>query len=845
MALDNEYKAKDDNDNATKGKEKTSKAKPTTRTRKKKAPKKTNSPIQQLKDRFNQKKVKTTMGVGLLVFSFFIFLAIFSYLFTWQEDQNRLINKGFFEFLFEESTVPVSNWLGKFGAWISHLLVYRWFGISSFGLPFFTFVLSIKLLLNTELFPVRKTLSTVVLATVWFSMFFGFFAKQVNYLGGTFGYQINDWFRLTLGKFGSFVLILAIGYLFALVLFNLNLKNILNWFKKSNEEDEGQENENEILKKEDLAVINTIKEEQKLDEEVASVVDFSNPKENEFESEVIDETGNDDFTINELEPEIELELESAEDSDFSVKVPVDEVGDILSKEEVNEKVKEFGEYDPKLDLSSYKLPPIDLLKEYVSKGPSVSKAELEANKNKIVETLSNYKIEISKIMATVGPTVTLYEIVPAPGVRISKIKNLEDDIALSLAALGIRIIAPIPGKGTIGIEVPNSNPDMVSMRSLIASKKFQESDYELPVVMGKTITNETFTFDLTKMPHLLVAGATGQGKSVGLNAILVSILYKKHPAQVKFVLIDPKKVELTLFNRIERHFLAKLPDEEEAIITDVTKVVATLNSLCIEMDDRYELLKKAQVRNIKEYNAKFIARKLNPENGHNFLPYIVVLIDEFADLIMTAGKEVEHPIARIAQLARAIGIHLIVATQRPSVNVITGMIKANFPARIAFRVLSKIDSRTILDGNGADQLIGRGDMLISTGSDMIRLQCGFVDTPEVDEICSFIGDQRGYSDAYLLPEYIGESAENSGGGVDKDELDALFPDAARIVVLHQQGSASLLQRKLKLGYNRAGRIVDQLEGMGIIGPFKGSKARDVLYADENTLEELLASKGLV
>ncbi|PHR29570.1 MAG: cell division protein FtsK [Fluviicola sp.] len=853
MALDNEYIAKDDN--ATQGKEKKTKAKSTNGTRKKKAPKKSaSSPLQQLKDRFNKKKVKTSIGVGFLIFSFFIFLAIFSYLFTWQEDQNRLINKGFFEFLFEASDVPVSNWLGKFGAWTSHLLVYRWFGISSFALPFFTFILSIKLLLNTELLPIRKTLSTAVLSTVWLSIFFGYFANQVNYLGGTFGYQINDWFKLTLGRFGAIVLILAIGYLFALILFNLNLGKIVNWFKRSEEEEEEaqverQEIENKILKNEDLAVINTIKEEQKLEEEVASVVDFSESKENEFESEVIDETGNTDFTINEPEPEpemeMELELETTEDSDFSVKIATENQDDILSKEEVNEKVEEFGEYDPKLDLSSYTLPPLDLLKEYVSKGPSVSKAELEANKNKIVETLSNYKIEISKIMATVGPTVTLYEIVPAPGVRISKIKNLEDDIALSLAALGIRIIAPIPGKGTIGIEVPNSSPDMVSMHSLIASKKFQESDYELPIVMGKTITNETYTFDLTKLPHLLVAGATGQGKSVGLNAILVSILYKKHPAQVKFVLIDPKKVELTLFNRIERHFLAKLPGEEEAIITDVTKVVATLNSLCIEMDDRYELLKKAQVRNIKEYNAKFIARKLNPENGHQFLPYIVVLIDEFADLIMTAGKEVEHPIARIAQLARAIGIHLIVATQRPSVNVITGMIKANFPARIAFRVLSKIDSRTILDGNGADQLIGRGDMLISTGQDLVRLQCGFVDTPEVDAICSYIGDQRGYSDAFILPEYVGESAESGGGDMDKNELDALFPDAARIVVLHQQGSASLLQRKLKLGYNRAGRIVDQLEAMGIIGPFKGSKARDVLYADENTLEALLASKGLV
>ncbi len=453
------------------------------------------------------------------------------------------------------------------------------------------------------------------------------------------------------------------------------------------------------------------------------------------------------------------------------------------------------------------------------------------------------RFDISKIKATVGPTVTLYEIIPAPGVRISKIKNLEDDIALSLSALGIRIIAPIPGKGTIGIEVPNSNPEMVSMRSLIASEKFQNSDYELPVVIGKTITNETYTFDLTKMPHLLVAGSTGQGKSVGLNAILISILYKKHPSQVKFVLIDPKKVELTLYSRIERHFLAKLPGEDDAIITDTSKVVNTLNSLCIEMDMRYELLKEAQVRTIKEYNAKFISRRLNPENGHRYLPYIVVLIDEFADLIMTAGKEIEHPIARIAQLARAIGIHLIVATQRPSVSVITGMIKANFPARIAFRVQSSIDSRTILDASGANQLIGRGDMLISTGSEMIRLQCGFVDTPEVDEICAFIGNQRAYPEALILPEYSGE-----GGGDDKEidlnDIDPMFADAARIVITHQQGSASLLQRKLKLGYNRAGRIVDQLEGYGILGPFQGSKAREVLYSDLEALEEFLKVKGI-
>jgi S-DNA-T family DNA segregation ATPase FtsK/SpoIIIE len=493
-----------------------------------------------------------------------------------------------------------------------------------------------------------------------------------------------------------------------------------------------------------------------------------------------------------------------------------------------------------LDLSSYKLPPIDLLETHgQTTGININKEELEANKNKIVDTLSNYKIEIDKIKATVGPTVTLYEVVPAPGVRISKIKNLEDDIALSLSALGIRIIAPIPGKGTIGIEVPNSNPQIVSMKALIQSDKFQNSKYELPVALGKTISNETLIADLTKMPHLLMAGATGQGKSVGLNAILVSLLYKKHPSQVKFVLIDPKKVELTLFNKIERHFLAKLPGEEEAIITDTGKVVATLNSLCIEMDNRYDLLKEAQVRNIKEYNAKFIQRKLNPEKGHQYLPYIVLVIDEFADLIMTAGKEVETPIARIAQLARAIGIHLIVATQRPSVNVITGVIKANFPGRIAFRVTSKIDSRTILDAGGADQLIGRGDMIYSTGSEIIRLQCGFVDTPEVEKICNFIGEQRGYTNALLLPEYVDESAASTKGGFDDEDRDERFEEAARILVIHQQGSASLLQRKLKLGYNRAGRIIDQLESAGIVGPFEGSKARKVLISDEMSLEQYL------
>ncbi|MGB0882236.1 MAG: DNA translocase FtsK, partial [Vicingaceae bacterium] len=515
--------------------------------------------------------------------------------------------------------------------------------------------------------------------------------------------------------------------------------------------------------------------------------------------------------------------------------------EVLSDKEINSKVKDFGEYDPKLDLASYKLPSIDLLKDFGNTSKKVTPEELEANKNKIVETLLNYKIKIASIKATIGPTVTLYEIVPEAGIRISKIKNLEDDIALSLAALGIRIIAPIPGKGTVGIEVPNRNPEIVSMRAVVASDKFQEAKMELPVVMGKTITNETFVFDLAKMPHLLMAGATGQGKSVGLNAVLVSLLYKKHPSQLKFVLVDPKKVELTLYNKIERHYLAKLPDTEDAIITDNDKVINTLNSLCIEMDQRYELLKSAMVRNIVEYNAKFIARKLNPENGHKFLPYIVLVIDEFADLIMTAGKEVETPIARLAQLARAIGIHLIIATQRPSANIITGIIKANFPGRLAFRVTSGIDSRTILDASGADQLIGRGDMLISQGNDLVRLQCAFVDTPEVEEICDFIGEQRGYPETFTLPEYVGESATGGTGEFDGSDRDALFDDAARMLVQHQQGSASLLQRKMKIGYNRAGRLIDQMEEAGIIGPSEGSKARQVLIADLETLERLLES----
>lgn len=837
MSEENEY-IEDDNVVTEKPKKKAQRKKAT----KKRSKKKKASPFKNLVDKLNQKKVRNTIGTVLILMSVYIALACFSYLLTWEEDQNRVIGKGLFEFLTEENEEPVANWLGKFGAWLSHLFIFRWFGVASFGISFILLILGIKSLFNIEILPVAKTTSISIVFIVWSSLFLGFFASSINYIGGTFGYQTNEWLSLTLGKFGTMLLILAAGYVASVILFHEAFMKFLRLIRLAKPlEEDADLVEEEVLSEEDLAVTNTLKEEDVQNDEVSETVILDETEKEE--AEVVAPPVEESVIIDESPVVEESVIET--DGDFDVQIAEEKEEDKeLSEDEVNSHREEFGEYDPKLDLSSYALPSIDLLKDYGGKGVSVDKAELEANKNRIVETLGNYKIEISKIMATVGPTVTLYEIVPAPGVRISKIKNLEDDIALSLAALGIRIIAPIPGKGTIGIEVPNSKPEMVSMRSLIASKKFQEADGELPIVMGKTITNETYTFDLTKMPHLLVAGATGQGKSVGLNAILVSILYKKHPAQVKFVLVDPKKVELTLYNKIERHFLAKLPDEEDAIITDTSKVVNTLNSLCIEMDERYDLLKTAQCRNIKEYNAKFVARKLNPEKGHRYLPYIVVLIDEFADLIMTAGKEVEQPIARIAQLARAIGIHLIVATQRPSVNVITGMIKANFPARIAFRVLSKIDSRTILDASGADQLIGRGDMLISTGQDLVRLQCGFVDTPEVEEICDFIGDQRGYADAFLLPEYVGEAAEG-GGSMDDEDLDALFADAARIVVVHQQGSASLLQRKLKLGYNRAGRIVDQLEGHGIIGPFRGSKAREVLYSDEVALEEYLASKGII
>ena len=793
----------------------------------------------------NYKKLKTISGSIILLTSIFIFISCISYLFTWKLDQDALLNVSFFDYIFNSNIPAPENWLGKFGAWTAHLFIFGTFGITSVGLCFILFLIGIKILFDLELLPIWRSTAITISYMTWGALTLGYFSNYVNFLGGTFGFYLSKWLVTTIGHFGTIALILTLLYIITTLLFNINFAKFFAFFtanrntsKETAESDEIENDDNHLSSiHDDMHVINTIKDEEIEKENISETIHFDDDDDSEL-IDITDENGDDDF-----DDDFEVEIAKEEilvDVPESKKEPSSDAEASLAEQ----LVAEFGVYDPTKDLDGYLLPPIDLLKEYGGNGSSVSKEELEGNKNRIVETLSNYKIDIAKIKATVGPTVTLYEIVPAPGVRISKIKNLEDDIALSLSALGIRIIAPIPGKGTIGIEVPNLNPEMVSMRSLIASEKFQNFDAELPIVLGKTITNETFVFDLTKMPHLLVAGSTGQGKSVGLNAILISLLYRKHPAQVKFVLVDPKKVELTLYNKIERHYLAKLPGNEDAIITDTSKVVHTLNSLCIEMDDRYELLKIAEVRTIKEYNAKFIARRLNPEKGHRYLPYIVVVIDEFADLIMTAGKEVEHPIARIAQLARAIGIHLIVATQRPSVNVITGMIKANFPARIAFRVLSKIDSRTILDSSGADQLIGRGDMLIMNGSDMIRLQCGFVDTPEVESICNFIGGQRAYPEALILPEYIPDGSD-SGADLDMNEIDAMFVDSARIVIINQQGSASLLQRKLKLGYNRAGRIVDQLEGMGIIGPFQGSKAREVLFSDIESLDEFLRTRGLI
>jgi S-DNA-T family DNA segregation ATPase FtsK/SpoIIIE len=808
------------------------------------------------------RRQKFVVGILLIFFSLALLLSFISYFITGNADQSavsQLANR----------SLNTENWLGKIGAFLADFFLYQGFGVTSFLLVRVLFLVGAYLVLDMSLAKLKKNFFWDGFLIIVGSISFGFLWDYVPQLGGVIGYEMNLFIQDYIGKTGT-LLVLLFGILIFLV-FKLNVSpdTFTSIFEKStqsfkddlvseasNTSVAAEPTKDKIGTEDELPIVPLPNKEDDFlltedEEEISNIELKTYPNSFEINKEALKPTISNASELN-LEPK--LKSETPEVTNFSIEdrtIPnepfVNEDAFVIEKVEeevlIEENlaarlVQDFGEFDPTLELSNYQFPPIDLLKEYSTGGITINQAELEENKNKIVDTLKNYSIGISQIKATVGPTVTLYEIVPDAGIRISKIKNLEDDIALSLSALGIRIIAPIPGKGTIGIEVPNNNPTMVSMKSVISSPKFQTAEMELPIALGKTISNETFVVDLAKMPHLLMAGATGQGKSVGLNAVLTSLLYKKHPAEVKFVLVDPKKVELTLFNKIERHYLAKLPDGGDAIITDNTKVIYTLNSLCIEMDNRYSLLKEAMVRNIKEYNEKFKQRKLNPENGHRFLPYIVLVVDEFADLIMTAGKEVETPIARLAQLARAIGIHLIIATQRPSVNVITGMIKANFPARIAFRVTSKIDSRTILDSGGADQLIGRGDLLYTQGNEIVRVQCAFVDTPEVDKICDFIGSQKAYPEAYLLPEYIGE--ENGIKlDIDISERDSLFREAAEVIVTAQQGSASLIQRKLKLGYNRAGRLIDQLEAAGIVGPFEGSKARSVLISDLVALEHFL------
>lgn len=792
---------------------------------------------------------RVLIGSFLLLFSIGLLLAFVSFFIYGHLDQNVVDELG-------NRSEKANNWLGKVGVYLADLFIYRGFGAASFLFVKLFFITGAYLVLDLPLKKLKSIWFWDLFVIIVLSVLFGYFATSLPQLGGTIGYEMNLYLQDFIGKIGTMLVLIAGLIVYLLFKIKMSPESIKNFFEKKTKEikddidsmrsvpSDGaynleeyavEEKENEVVADYDIDEVLKPTSQFEINKEALKPT-ISSYSEIELEPTLkttepkIEETVVTPVSVTPTEPTII----KTNDEAFVIEQAQDE--DVMVENLAAKIVADFGEFDPTLELSNYKFPTIDLLKEYSSVGITINQEELEENKNRIVETLRNYKIDIAQIKATVGPSVTLYEIVPEAGIRISKIKSLEDDIALSLSALGIRIIAPIPGKGTIGIEVPNKNPTMVPMKTVISAAKFQEAEMELPIALGKTISNETFVVDLAKMPHLLMAGATGQGKSVGLNAVLTSLLYKKHPAEVKFVLVDPKKVELTLFNKIERHYLAKLPDTEDAIITDNTKVINTLNSLCIEMDNRYSLLKDAMVRNIKEYNEKFKQRKLNPENGHRFLPYIILVVDEFADLIMTAGKEVETPIARLAQLARAIGIHLIIATQRPSVNVITGMIKANFPARIAFRVTSKIDSRTILDTGGADQLIGRGDLLFSNGNDLVRVQCAFVDTPEVEKIVDFIGSQKAYATAYQLPEYVGEEGSNVNLDFDISERDSMFREAAEIIVTAQQGSASLLQRKLKLGYNRAGRLIDQLEAAGIVGPFEGSKARSVNIPDLVALE---------
>lgn len=834
-------------------------------------------------------KPRIFFGLTFILLSAVLALSFVSYLMNWKADQSQagtMLDK----------SIKSSNIFGKVGDWLGNIFIFESIGIASFIIAFLFLVVG-TLILKKKIFKPWKTIGHSLFFICWLPIFMGALTKGQGVLGGVYGYQIMDYLNSIIGAVGLWTVLAASILLYFILEFNLRPSSIKAKLDKINEntigkvksmmpdsnddfeadeelKEEAEEAEEETLSRvtvSDVAnkpvttPVNTMKEPEPVsapkgfpEVPVSNEIEtISTPNHTSFEAEPRDvsqqvslnlstkpivpvSSPEEAFDIRPSTPSPAVTTASAQEN-IKFNVEVAQVVDVLddSDKKSQELVEKHGLYDHKLDLANFQMPPVDLLKDYGNEEISINKEELEENKNKIVGLLKNFNVGIAEIKATIGPTVTLYEIVPEAGIRVAAIKKLQDDIALNLSALGIRIIAPMPGKGTIGIEVPRKNPTMVSMRSVIASQKFQNTDMDLPVVFGKTISNEIFMADLSKMPHLLMAGATGQGKSVGINAILTSLLYKKHPSELKFVMVDPKKVELSLYSKIERHYLAKLPDAEEAIITDTNKVINTLNSLCIEMDTRYDLLKNAFCKNLKEYNKKFTERKLNPENGHRYLPYIVLVVDEFADLIMTAGKEVELPIARLAQLARAVGIHLIVATQRPSVNVITGMIKANFPARAAFRVISSVDSRTILDSPGADQLIGKGDMLYFNGNEILRLQCAFVDTPEVERLAEFIGEQKGYSSALLLPEYVSEDSTSTVGAFDPNEKDALFEEAARIIVSTQQGSTSMLQRQLKLGYNRAGRIMDQLEASGIVGGFNGAKAREVLISDLHSLEQFL------
>ena len=791
---------------------------------------------------FKSETTHFVIGLISVIFSVYLLLAFTSFFFTGAADQSILDNQQPGELM--QTTNHVKNYAGARGAQLAEFLINECFGIAAYFIILFLAVAGMKMMKAYQ-FRVWKWFMSCSILLVWFSITLGFifdgtFSDSFIYPGGLHGHNVSAWLVSQIGMPGLGLLLLITALLFFVYLSSETINMIRkalhpNFRRKKKDTATATDNENN-----DTSIKPKREEKKEYSNPQPAVVDFEleQPMKVEVGSKE-EEVSNTPFPFEEKqtsEPQRPMPTEANEEEEEDNDEPDFTVSDDTSEEDAEYKGPALQPYNPRLDLENYKFPTLDLLNQYEDNGPNIDMEEQNANKDRIIKVLRSFGIEISSIKASVGPTITLYEITPAEGVRISKIRNLEDDIALSLSALGIRIIAPIPGKGTIGIEVPNANPRIVPMQSILNSKKFQETTMELPIALGKTITNEVFMVDLAKAPHMLVAGATGQGKSVGLNAIVTSLLYKKHPAELKFVIVDPKKVEFSVYTPIERHFLAKLPDGEDAIITDVSKVVQTLNSLCIEMDTRYDLLRKAGCRNIKEYNAKFISRQLNPEKGHRFMPYIVIIIDEFGDLIMTAGKEVELPICRIAQLARAVGIHAIIATQRPTTNIITGTIKANFPALVAFRVPAMMDSRTILDRSGAQQLIGKGDMLYLQGNDPVRVQCAFVDTPEVERIANYISKQQGYPTAFMLPEYVGEESESSIGEVDMNRLDPMFEDAARLVVIHQQGSTSLIQRKFSIGYNRAGRIMDQLEKAGIVGPTQGSKARDVLCMDETDLE---------